>query len=209
MRNFSRRSAISLAATFAVMVCGSASAANRLIPLSEISSYFNAMKSASSAFTQVNEDGTLSRGNITIARPGRLRFDYAEPDGSLVLASGGQVAIFDGAVRQSEPQVYPLSHTPLSIFLERHVDLAAQEMVVAHTLDGPATVVRAQDPDHPDYGSIDLIFTDNPIQLRKWIITDEGGTLTTLILADLIKQSGLSNLAFNVEAERSKRTQQR
>lgn len=68
------------------------------IPLNELSRYLNSLKSISADFTQVNNDGTLSTGKVYIQRPGRVRFEYRN-DNNLVLASGGNVAVFDGKAR--------------------------------------------------------------------------------------------------------------
>ena len=47
-------------------------------------------------------------------------------------------------------------------------------MVVGHSFDGTATVVTAQDPEHPEYGSIQMKFTGNPVELRQWVVNDNG-----------------------------------
>ena len=39
-------------------------------------------------------------------------------------------------------------------------------MVIGHDSDGTTTTVLAQDPKHPEYGTIQLFFTDNPVALR-------------------------------------------
>lgn len=77
------------------------------IPLNEISRYLNGIKTAQADFTQVNADGSVSTGTVFIQRPNRVRFEY-KGDKTLVLASSGQVAVFDGKSR-SGPQQYPLS----------------------------------------------------------------------------------------------------
>lgn len=64
------------------------------IPLNEISRYLNGLKTVEADFTQVNSDGTISTGKVFIKRPGRVRFEYAS-DKTLVMAGGGQVAVFD------------------------------------------------------------------------------------------------------------------
>ena len=65
------------------------------IPLKELSAYLNSLTTAEADFTQVNADGSITTGKLYIKRPGRARFEYAPPDKSVVLASSGQVAIFD------------------------------------------------------------------------------------------------------------------
>jgi hypothetical protein len=78
-------------------------------------------------------------------------------------------------------------------------------MVVGHTADGTSTRVRAQDPEHPEYGSIELVFTDNPVELRQWIITDDLGAQTTVILGELKKGGNLGARLFDISAETSAR----
>lgn len=158
------------------------------LSLGEISQYLNGLQTVKSPFTQINADGTISTGEIAIKRPGKARFDYNPPEFGLVLVSSGAVYILDRKLG-GEPETYPLNQTPLSIILARKVDLATAGMVTGHGFDGTATTVTAQDPKRPEFGSIQLKFTGNPVELRQWIITDGDGTQTTVILGGLEKTS--------------------
>ncbi len=200
MRRMNRRT---LLLSLPMLALLPAAATAQAIPLSEISSYFNSFSTAQSEFTQVNGDGTISTGTLYIHRPGRMRFEYDPPDNSLVIAGGGTVGIFDPKSNQP-PEQYPLSRTPLNIILEQRVDLSRARMVVAHRSDGPTTTVVAQDPSNPEYGSIELVFTANPTELRQWVVRDDTGGATTVILGDLQRGGTLSSFLFNVayEAER-------
>nr|WP_246082540.1 outer membrane lipoprotein carrier protein LolA [Rubellimicrobium rubrum] len=169
------------------------------LSLGEISAYLNSIQTAAGGFTQVNVDGSVSTGNVYIKRPGRIRFEYADGN-SLFLAGGGQVAVFDAASNEG-PQRFPLSETPLSIILAGNVDLSRAGMVTGHTSDGTSTIVTAQDPQHPDYGSIQLVFTAAPVELRQWIVTDGSGTQTTVILNDMRTGVQIGDRAFNIQAE--------
>ena len=71
-------------------------------------------------------------------------------------------------------------------------------MVTGHSYDGTSTTVRAQDPQHPEYGNIELKFTDNPVELRQWVINDGNGSQTTVVLGDLKKGGQLANSIFDV-----------
>ncbi|ABF62794.1 outer membrane lipoprotein carrier protein LolA [Rhodobacteraceae bacterium R_SAG7] len=177
--------ALALGATS--LASAAASAAEQL-SLNEISAYLNSFATAKADFTQVNDDGSLSTGTLYLRRPGKVRFEYADNAG-LVLAEAGTVAIMDPKSNQP-PETYPLSRTPLSIILARNVNLAQANMVVGHGFDGVSTVVRAQDPKAPEHGSIEMMFTDNPVQLRKWVIHGGSGEETTVILGEM--QTGLS-----------------
>ncbi len=190
--------------TAAAIVMLAAPAMAQEIPLSELSRYLNALQTAQGEFTQVNGDGTISTGTIYIKRPGRIRFEYNPPDDTLVVAGGGSVAIFDPR-SNAGPDRYPLAQTPLNIILQRDVNLGQARMVTAHTSDGPTTTITAQDPAHPEYGNIQLVFTANPTELRQWIVTDDGGNQTTVILGDLAKGGRIGDILFNIQAETAKR----
>lgn len=158
------------------------------IPLNEISRYLNSLKTAKADFTQVNADGSISTGVVYIQRPQRVRFEY-KGDRTLVMASAGNVAVFDGKTRGA-PQQYPLSKTPLSLILAPNIDLSRARMVTGYAEKKNTTVVTAQDPQHPEYGNIQMVFTANPTQLRQWVVTDDTGKRTTVILGDM--QTGMS-----------------
>ncbi len=194
---------ISFLLTFALSVYAVGASAQQLT-LPQISDYLNQLQTAQGGFTQINGDGTLSTGQVYIKRPGRIRFEYNPPEESLVLATGGQVAIFDPR-SNTGPDRYPLNQTPLNIILQRNVDLSAARMVTGVVSDGTTTTVTAQDPDNPQYGNIQLVFTANPVELRQWIITDDVGNQTTLVLNDLATGGEIGDIMFNINAEMRRR----
>ncbi len=172
------------------------------LPLAEISNYLNMLRTAEGEFTQINDDGTISTGDIIIKRPGRMRFEYNEPDETLVIAASGEVVIVDKRSNQL-PEVYPLRRTPLSIILARTVDLGREAMVTGHTFDGTATVVEAQDPERPEIGRIQMLFTADPVELRQWVIKDGDGFTTTVILGALTTGRPIANSKFDVSTYRN------
>lgn len=191
-----RRHLLALAAALPFATAASA----QQLSLAEISNYLNALQTATGGFTQINADGTISTGTIYIKRPGRMRFEYAPPDNSMVIAGGGQVAIFDPR-SNTGPDRYPLNQTPLKIILERNVDLTRTNMVTGHTSDGTTTTVTAQDPDNPGLGSIQMVFTAAPVELRQWIVTDDTGSQSTVILNDLVSGVQVDDILFNILRE--------
>lgn len=195
-----RRAFLASAAAFAATPAFAAK-----LSLNDISRYLNGITLAKSDFTQVNDDGTLATGTFFIKRPGRMRFEYNPPEKLLVMAGGGQVGIFDGKSNVQKAERYPLRRTPLNLILEKNVNLARRNMVVGHDFDGTATVVTAQDPEHPEYGNIQLKFTANPIELRQWIVTDGQGSRTTVILGQLSEERDFPTTLFNISYEEGQR----
>ena len=167
------------------------------LSLNQLSAYLNSFKTARGAFTQVNDDGSRSTGRLYIKRPGRVRFEYDPPEQILVVSNGDTVGVIDGK-SNTGPEGYPLHRTPLKIILANRVNLAREKMVTNHASDGVTTTVRAQDPDNPEYGSIDLVFTAVPVRLSKWVINDGGGGSTTVVLDDFQTNMPLKDDRFKI-----------
>lgn len=167
------------------------------LSLSEISSYLNSLINAQGAFTQINTDGSLSKGTFYLKRPGRMRFEYGGRDAALVVAGQGNLAVFDKK-SNAGPQQYPLRRTPLHIILKKDVNLGQSGMVTAHSFDGTTTSITAQDPEHPNHGNVKLVFSDSPTELRQWVVTDQSGNKTTVVLGKLDKTSRVPSQLFDI-----------
>ncbi len=170
------------------------------LPLATLSAYLNGLATVQASFTQDNSDGTTSSGQLIIQRPGRMRLQYDPPEKSLVIVAGGTVAIFDAKSNQP-PEQYPLSRTPLNLILARNIDLSTAKMVVGSAEIKGLTHVLAQDPKHPEYGTIELIFTPAPVQLAGWIVTDDMGNETTVHLSGITRVAPPPASTFSVEVE--------
>ncbi len=195
MRSRARMKLQKILAAGLVLALTALPAAAEKLSLPAISKYLNGLRTATGEFTQINDDGTISTGQIYIKRPGRVRFEYNPPERTLVVSDGVHVGIVDAKSNQKS-EAYPLSRTPLSIILARNVDLSRARMVTGHASDGKTTTVTAQDPDNPEYGSIELVFTGSPVELRQWVINDNAGSRTTVILGELTKGGRFKNEIF-------------
>ena len=130
---------------------------------------------------QVDPDGVLSEGQFYIHRPGRIRFEYREPNPALVISDGFWVGVVDK--RYDQVNRYPLDETPLNLILKDAINLATEGAVQRiERSDGQMRVV-AQDPKRRDQGSITMVFADNPLELRQWIVDDSEGGATTVVLS--------------------------
>lgn len=166
--------------------------------LQKLSDYMNSIGTAQTRFRQVNTDGSVSTGTLLIQRPGRMRFEYDPPDqDTLVVASGGTVAVFDGR-GGSAPEQFPLRRTPLNLILARNVDLTRASEITGIGTHRGMTIVEARDREHPDYGSIRLYFETAPLRLAEWLILTETGEETRVILDPLTPRDALPSGTFNI-----------
>ena len=190
--------------SFLLALCLSTAVWADKISLNALSSYLDGLRNVEAKFTQINADGSLSTGALYIKRPGRIRFEYDPPNDALVLASQGQLAVFDPN-GNDVPESYPLSKTPLSLILADNINLSRESMVRGHQFDGTSTTLIVQDPEHPERGLIALVFTGPTPQLRQWVIEGQNGEQTVIVLNDVATDMPLNDNLFNVMLNQEKR----
>src|SRR6185437_1375696 len=83
--------------------------------LQQIENYLNGLTTAQADFTFAGPDGAVSHGSFYLSRPAKLRFDYTEPKGNLLIADGDYVIYYDA--QQKEASNLPISSTPLDFLL--------------------------------------------------------------------------------------------
>ena len=165
--------------------------------LARISNYLNGVKTLEGNFVQIGHDGELSEGLFYLRRPGRIRFEYKPPNPALVIADGTWVGIYD--TRLNTLDRVPLKSTPLYILLRKRVDLRKEGAIRSIERAPGLMRVTAIDPDEPDQGSITMVFAENPLELRQWIVIDPQGLTTTVALSEMRSNVALDPNLFFIE----------
>ena len=144
--------------------------------LQQIENYLNGLTTAQADFTFAAPDGTVSHGVFFLSRPTRLRFEYTQPKGNLLIADGDYVIFYDA--QQKEASNLPISSTPLDFLLRQKVSLTEGVKVTAFEHSAGvirATLVRSKSEGD---GSVTVAFSDNPMALRGWRLVDGQGQTT-------------------------------
>src|SRR3954468_21917794 len=93
-----------------------------------ISAYLSNVKTMVGDFVQVGPDGSKTQGQVYLQKPGRVRFEYAEPSPIELIADGSSVVVRDRKLATQD--LYPLSQTPLRFILADKIDLMRDTTVV-------------------------------------------------------------------------------
>ena len=165
--------------------------------LARISNYLNGVTTLEGNFVQIGHDGELSEGLFYMRRPGRIRFEYKPPNPALVIADGTWVGVYD--TRLNTLDRIPLSSTPLHILLRKKVNLREEGAIRSIERSPGLMRVTAIDPDEPDQGSITMVFAENPLELRQWIVVDPQGLTTTVALSEMRSNVELDPNLFFIE----------
>jgi outer membrane lipoprotein-sorting protein len=182
-----------------IVSCTSHPSLAERISLNKISDYINGLTTLQADFEQINSDGSIDIGKLYIRRPGRMRLEYTAPNNALVIAGAGSVAIFDDKSKNG-PTLFPLKKTPLNLLLKKNVDLYKNEMITEHTANNENTFIVAKDPKMKSQGSIKMVFSNSPVSLQGWTITNQSNQKTKIILDKLDKKTKIPLYLFNISA---------
>jgi len=151
--------------------------------LARIDASMNATHSFQGNFVQVAPNGEVSRGEIWLQRPGKVRFEYAAPNPLLIVSDGVTLVQND---RQLETfDRVPLSATPLNYFLKGNINLANDTEVIGFQKLPGQWLVTARDGSGQQEGAITLVFDSETLALQTWVITDDFGGATRVQLSNL------------------------
>lgn len=162
----------------AALLAGPAAAA----PLDEVTASLRQTTTMTADFTQTAGNGSVSKGRLVLARPGKIRFAYDKLP-LLVVADGKRLVFVDYEV--SQVSEWPIGSTPLGLLLNPSADLRRVARVTG--ISNGAPVVEARDPKHPEYGAITLAFARDAgapggLALTGWTATDAQNNVTEIRL---------------------------
>ncbi len=174
--------------------------------LEAISSHLKSVSTMTANFSQTDRAGKTVTGKMTLARPGRIRFQY-EPSIPLLLVSDGKALTFiDYSVKQV--QRWPISSSPLSVLLDPDRDISRYARIVPSGNSG-TVVAEVRDPKRPEFGVISLAFTRESnapagLRLLGWVALDSQNNRTTIRLNDVRFNTAVSGEAFKWRDPRSR-----
>lgn len=137
-------------------------------------------------FTQTDRQGSTLRGQMTLKRPGKIRFDYGKDAEFLVISNGKSLYVIDYEVNQVER--WPIGNSPLGALFDPERDVKRFGKLVK-TPDPNVLSVEVRDPKKPEFGMITLIFVKNTsapggLQLTHWVALDAQNNRTRVQLSN-------------------------
>jgi len=160
----------------------------------QLRTYLNDMKTLQGSFAQITSTGVYSDGKFFLSRPGKMRLIYNPPTKAEIVVRKGTIIYHDKEFRQVT--YYPLSATPLAVLLQEKISFD-KDVRLVDVVKRPGviemTMVEREDA---GMGSVTLVFSDAPLALRKWSITDAQGIVTTVALLNPIAGNKIDSKIF-------------
>ena len=112
-----------------------------------------------------------------------MRFEYDPPEPLLLVASHGQFLLYDKELRQ--PSTVPVSQTPLAFLLRENLRLSGDVTVTRVERGGGFLRVTLYRAAPRGGGVLPLVFQDEPMELRQWLVVDAQGRETRVSLSQI------------------------
>jgi outer membrane lipoprotein-sorting protein len=158
--------------------------ANQKAQAARVSAYLSSLQTLVGNFVQVGPDGSKTKGEFYIQKPGKVRFEYEAPSPIAIIADGSSVAVRDR--RLATQDIYPLSQTPLRYLLSDRIDLLKDTNVVSVTADDVFVSVTIEEKQALIGTSrLLLMIGAKDGQLKQWTVTDPQGYDTTIAVYNL------------------------
>ncbi len=153
--------------------------------LQSVQNHLRAITTLTADFTQTDRNGKVLTGTLTLKQPGKIRFQYEKGVPLLIVAEGGALTFIDYSVNQV--QRWPIRNSPLGVVLDPTRDISRFAHVVPGQ-DSHIVSVEANDPKHPEYGRITLVFARGGgpagLTLQGWVALDSQNNRTTIRLTN-------------------------
>lgn len=149
--------------------------------ISRVEDLLNGIKTLQAHFTQLSDNGGTAEGVFYLQRPGRLRFEYEPPTPILIVGTGKTIVFYDS--RLGQVTYVPIKSTPLAFLVDETISFTGDTEVVRVDREPGALALTLADAKGRRDGTITLIFSDSPLRLRMWRVTDSRGKVTTIALS--------------------------
>ena len=165
--------------------------------IERINAYLNEIKTLRADFLQVATNGEIASGKLYMSRPGKIRFEYKPPSPILILSDGTFLIYIDKHLEGMTH--FFLSNSPISFLVKKSVRITDDTEIISFSQKANIIRIKLAKLNQIDKGTITLNFTNQPFDLRKWVVTDPQGVETTVILSNMEKNITLNPKLFEFE----------
>jgi outer membrane lipoprotein-sorting protein len=153
-------------------------------PLRQVEQSLAATQSMTARFTQTDGRGRTLAGDLSLKRPGKIRFEFARGANMLLVGDGRNLTFVDYEVGQKSS--WPIARSPLAVLLSPQPNLSRIARIERQA-NPNIVIVRARDARRPEFGTLILAFARNAaapggLKLEGWTAIDAQNRRTTVKL---------------------------
>ncbi len=163
----------------------------------KILKYLQNFDSLKSDFIQVNNNGNVLSGKITILRPGKVRVEYNEIP-LLIISDGKKIASINKEL--DSITFYRIKDIPLALLLFKNFSLKNVQILDYFDLENQLQI-RLKEKDKESEDFIDILFEKNTFTLKKWTVFKNKSNKTEVLLENVRLNNKINKKIFEIEEE--------
>ena len=163
----------------------------------KILKYLQNFDSLKSDFIQVNNNGNVLSGKITILRPGKVRVEYNEIP-LLIISDGKKIASINKEL--DSITFYRIKDIPLALLLFKNFSLKNVQILDYFDLENQLQI-RLKEKDKESEDFIDILFEKNTFTLKKWTIFKSKSNKTEVLLENVRLNDKINKKIFEIEED--------
>ncbi|MEL0246117.1 MAG: outer membrane lipoprotein carrier protein LolA [Alphaproteobacteria bacterium] len=163
----------------------------------KILKYLQNFDSLKSDFIQVNNNGNVLSGKITILRPGKVRVEYNEIP-LLIISDGKKIASINKEL--DSITFYRIKDIPLALLLFKNFSLKNVQILDYFDLENQLQI-RLKEKDKESEDFIDILFEKNTFTLKKWTVFKNKSNKTEVLLENVRLNDKINKKIFEIEED--------
>lgn len=171
--------------------------------IAKVEEYLNNIKTLSARFVQNTSNGGVSEGDIYVAKPNKIRMEYAEPEDILIVGNGDYIVYNDKELDQVTNIDY--NDIPASLLLANNVKIDGKKIKVDSFHKDSGLMTISLKYAEGNTGPITLIFSNQPFELKQWKIIDPQGVEVSVSLYNQAIDEKLDKNLFKFKREKKKK----
>ena len=148
-----------------------------------------------SDFIQVNNNGDVLSGKISISRPGKVRVEYNEVP-LLIISVGKKIASINKELKSIT--FYRIKDIPLALLLFKNFSLDNIQILDYSDFENQLRI-RLKEKNKNNEGFIDVLFEKNTFTLKKWIVFTNKVNKTEVLLENIKLNVNIQNKIFQID----------
>jgi outer membrane lipoprotein-sorting protein len=165
--------------------------------IKKVEEYLNKLFTLKSRFLQATSNGDYTEGTFYLSRPGKMRIEYDPPAQLLIVADGTWLIYND--IELDQITHYPLGMTNANVLLKEKVSFLRDDLTVSKVENTMGVIGITVTPSEEDSGQVTLVFSDKPLELKKWVVVDPLGITTSVSLLSTQRNITLDPKLFRIK----------
>ncbi|MCL2017754.1 MAG: outer membrane lipoprotein carrier protein LolA [Alphaproteobacteria bacterium] len=165
--------------------------------------YLNSITGLTGNFAQTAV-GQKDSGTFSMLRPGRVRLDYKKSPIQLI-SDGKDLYFYDKSLDQIT--TVPLASTPAGILVRKNINLRTADIVVTETSSEKDNFsLKMHIKGSEGLGNMHVIFSNSPVGLVAWTVTDAMGAKTEIAFSGLKTKTDFNRHYFQLQRHKTAST---